>query len=574
MPPDQRQPLEHFKELLSGVDPEQLQQMMLLVGGVITMMFTDIVDSTRVKAQVGDDVYFAALKRHNSAIRDCISRHAGRELKTIGDSFFVAFTRPIEAVQCATQIQQALAETPIIVGEGPIRVRIGLHTGTPIVYRDPGSIRTDLSGTDVDKTARVESIARGGQVLISEQTRAFANHIAVYDWGMWELKGLGSHRVFEVLYPGREPELPAGRIQPDPLRFATSFIGRNREVAELTEALKHDRLVTVTGMGGIGKTRLADSVARCISDPPFPDGIFFVELAGTVDSERAVVSKPVATLAVNQAEFKDEAEALRRFLQNRQALIVLDNFEGVISAAPAMRKLLLGCPGTHFLVTSQTPLTVDGEQIYPASAMDIPAPAVDANSLERLDAFQLFRDRARLRVRSWDLLSPDISTVAEILRMVDGVPLAIELAAAWVGTKTLEEIKIGLAHRLKLLKRRGSAVTDRHQSMRACLDYSFGLLSDAARKILPKLAVFAGGFFVEDVIAVCGASDADELLVSLHERNLLIRLEALGRSRYSMLGMVQEYAESKLPKAVAPKLKRSHARHFLEVLRAAASSAK
>ena len=213
-------------------------------------------------------------------IRECVARYSGHELKTIGNSFFIAFIDPGKAVQCAADIQQALAGTPIIVGEGSITVRIGLHTGTPIGYRDDVSGRTDLSGADVDKAARIESSARGGQVLISEQTRVLTGHIPVHDWGSWELKGLGSQRIFEVLYPGKHPEIPAGRMHLEPLRFATSFVGREQEVAELIEALRLHRLVTITGMGGIGKTRLADFAARRLSDT-FADGAFFIELVGT-----------------------------------------------------------------------------------------------------------------------------------------------------------------------------------------------------------------------------------------------------------------------------------------------------
>jgi predicted ATPase len=274
---------------------------------------------------------------------------------------------------------------------------------------------------------------------------------------------------------------------------------------------------------------------------------------------------------VDPAGFKDEAEALLRTLQNRQNLIVLDNFEEVISAAPLVTRLLLGCPGTHLLVSSQTPLNVDGEQLYHVSSMDIPAPAAEASSLGRSDAYALFRERARAKVHDWEARSPtEIAAVAEILRLVDGIPLAIELAAAWVGSKTLEELTTGLGNRQKLLVRRGSTVTSRHQSMRACLDYSFGLLPDDARKVFPKLAAFAGGFFADDVTAVCGVANADELLVCLQERSLLIRQEALGRSRYSMLATVQEYAAAELPATVARRLRRVHARHFLETLRFAA----
>lgn len=570
MPPEQRVPLDNLKELLSAVDPEQLRQVMPLVGGgVITMMFTDIVDSTRVKAQVGDDVYFAALNRHNSAVRECIARHAGRELKTIGDLFFIAFLHPGEAVRCAASIQETLKGSPIIVGDSSIKVRIGLHTGTPIVYRDDVSGRTDLSGTDIDKAARVEGIARAGQVLISEQTRVLADHTALHDWGHWELKGLGAERIFEVLYPGKNPEIPAGRMELDPLRFATSFIGRQREVADLIELLKTHRLVTALGMGGIGKTRLADSAARRVSDT-FADGACFIELAGTADSESAVVSALNAALAVNPAGFRDETEALLRTLQNREMLVVLDNFEGVISAAPLVRKLHLRCPRAHVLLTSQTPLNVDGEQLYRAPPMGVPAAAADTTALEAHDAFLLFRERARSRVDDWDTgASAEIAAVNDILRLVDGIPLGIELAAAWVGSKTLQEITNGLGNRLDLLKRRGFGSTGRHRSMRACLDYSFELLPDQAKHLLPKLSVFAGGFFAGDVAAVCGGSDSAELLVVLHDWNLLVRQEALGRSRYSMLMTVQEYAADKLTETQARQLKRAHAQHFLEVLRLA-----
>jgi predicted ATPase len=237
-------------------------------------------------------------------------------------------------------------------------------------------------------------------------------------------------------------------MQLDPLRFATSFIGRGREVAELMELLKQHRLVTAIGMGGIGKTRLADSAARRVSDS-FADGAFFIELAATADSESAVVSELIAALAVNPAGFKDEAEALLRTLQNRQVLIVLDNFEGILSAAPLVGKLLLGCPHAHLVVTSQTPLNIEGEQLYRAPPMEIPVAAADANALAGHEAFALFRERARARIHDWDAhFSAEIAAVAEILRLIDGVPLAIELAAAWVGSKTLAEIGTWLGNRL------------------------------------------------------------------------------------------------------------------------------
>lgn len=209
MPEDEALSADQLRSLLGGIDPGILQEIMPLTGGVITMMFTDIVDSAKMKADVGDEVYFEALKSHNALVRGCVSARNGREIKTIGDAFFVGFAMPTGAVTCAIETQQRLIASPVEAGPHPLRVRIGLHTGTPIVFRDKVSDLIDLSGASVDKAARVESLARGGQVLISEQTKALAEPGQWHDWGLWELKGLGPHRIFEALWPGKVPERPA-----------------------------------------------------------------------------------------------------------------------------------------------------------------------------------------------------------------------------------------------------------------------------------------------------------------------------------------------------------------------------
>jgi len=570
MPQTQDVPPEKLSELLSGVDPDQLGKIMPLAGGgVITMMFTDIVDSTRVKAEVGDRPYFAALDIHHALLRERLAQHNGRELKTIGDSFFIGFTDPAAAVRCGSDIQQALAGSPIIVAGQPLAVRIGAHTGTPIVYRDKVSGRTDLSGTDVDKAARVEGIARGGQVLISEQTRILARGAATHDWGIWELKGLGGQRVYEVLYPGRQAEMPAGRMAVEALRFGTSFVGRVREVEALVEAVKRDRMVTLTGMGGIGKTRLADAAARRLSDS-FEDGTYFVELATTADSEGAVVSALLEASKTDPAGFPNEEAALMASLRHKHALIVLDNFEAMMAASGLVRRLYLNCPRLHLLITSQSPLGIDGEHIHRADPMGTPAPTDDTASLADLDAFELFGERAEARVAGWKLQSAaDETAVADILRLTDGIPLAIELAAAWVGSQSLQEIKDGLGQRRSALLQRRRKEGNRHDSIDACLDYSFDRLPDDAKALLPKLSVFAGGWFADDAGAVCGAPDAGRLLIDLHERNLLIRHETLGRSRYSMLVTVQEYARSRLAAKAARRLGQAHLAHFQQVASAA-----
>jgi predicted ATPase len=218
-------------------------------------------------------------------------------------------------------------------------------------------------------------------------------------------------------------------------------------------------------------------------------------------------------------------------------------------------------------MTSQTPLNIDGEHIYGVRRMDSPDATDDARVLARLDAFQLFRERARARIPDWDVQSSaEAAAVAEILRLVEGVPLSIELAAAWVSSQTLNEIVTGLSKRLSLLKRRGAGGSARHASMTACLDYSFGLLSGEAKELFPKLAVFTSGFFAEDV-AVCGTPSASSVLISLHERSLLVRQEILGRTRYSMLATVQEFAgDELLQSSAAEPLKRDHAQYFPKVL--------
>jgi class 3 adenylate cyclase len=324
-----------LRELLSGLDPEVVRTL-IPPGGVITMMFTDIVDSTRINKSVGDSRYFEALKVHNSLVRECLKSFKGHEIKTIGDSFFAAFADPREAVACAIQIQQSLAAAPIKIDPESLRVRIGIHTGIPKPDTDSAA-RFDLAGGDVNKAARVESLARGGQVLISQETQTIAKPEPSHNWGRWEMKGLGPQRVFEVLWKGKLAEMPAGRMWREPVRFLTSFVGRKKEVHDLIKLVKRERLVTVRSTGGIGKSRLADEVARRLS-ARFEDGADFVELAGVRNSEEAIVSELVARFQLGTAGFNTETEALLSALRSREMLVVLDNFEAVMEGGTAPAK--------------------------------------------------------------------------------------------------------------------------------------------------------------------------------------------------------------------------------------------
>ncbi len=560
-------PSDRLEALLAGIDPQVLGNVMPLTGGVITMMFTDIVDSSRIKASMGDEAFFAILEAHNALVRRCLPACNGRELKTMGDAFLLGFALPGAAIDCAVQIQQALRDQAMQTSQGPLRVRIGLHTGTPIVYKDPVSQRIDLSGTDVDRAARVESLACGGQILISEETRLLAKPSDVLDWGLWELKGLGRHRVYEVLYPGKSPERPAGRAWLPSMRFLTRFVGREAELAQVTAALDEHRLVTLRGLGGMGKTRLADEVAARLSQG-FDDGVWVVELAHIANSEPAVAAALVERLGAQTAGFPDEAAALSAGLRNWRAL-VLDNCEAVPAAAPLVGRLLRECPGLRLLATSQQLLGLMGEQQIEVQPMASPPEGAAQATLGRLDSYLLFRDRAQKQFPGWEPAEGQTALVAEILRLTDGIPLAIELAAAWVDRVALPELRDGLQRRrLEYLARSGPGIEEqRHASLAACIDWAFGLLeSPDQRNLFAQLWVFAGGLFAEDVAALCRSNQPAAALEALRSRSLLAWEESLGRTRYRLLPTVRDYAGSKLTPAQREDLRRRHAGHFFAVL--------
>jgi predicted ATPase/class 3 adenylate cyclase len=558
---------ERLKTLLGGIDPEILQQVMPLTGGVITMMFTDIVESTSTKAALGDERYFReVLEPHNKLVRRAVAQHNGRELKAIGDAFLVGFTLPAEAVSSAIAIQEGLRANPIQAGKDSLKVRIGLHTGTPKVYRDEGSQRIDLSGTDVDKAARVESLARGGQVLISEETEVLSRP-EVHDWGRWELKGLGRRRIFEVLWPGKTPERPAGRSWLEPIRFLTSFVGREAEVSQAMDAVMNHRLVTLRGMGGIGKTRLADEVGARVAQS-FEDGVFFVELAQCPNSESAVATEIATKASVSVRGFADEAQALVETLANRRALFVLDNFEGVATAARLVARLLRQCPGLHFLLTSQLLIGVDGEQQIEVSPMSVPQGAASTPAqLAQFDSVGLFLERARLRRLGWQPSPAELRGIVEVLALTDGIPLSVELAAAWVDRVPIDVLCNGLRkRRSEYLQRTGSGVEEqRHAGIEACIDYSFNLLSADERTLFARLSIFRGNFGDRDVPGVCEMSDVPRLLDSLRGRSFLSMESSLGETRYRMLATLQEYAARRLESATGEFRKR-HAAHFLKAV--------
>jgi predicted ATPase/predicted phosphodiesterase len=353
----------------------------------------------------------------------------------------------------------------------------------------------------------------------------------------------------------------------------TSFVGRQREIQDYMNAVRSRRLVTLTGMGGIGKTRLANEIVRRLRDDTheFNDGIFFVDLAHpTENSEQAVVT--AITAALGRRAKKDNEVEVVRALRSRPILLVLDNFETVIRGAAVVDRVVRSCPELHILATSQTRLHIDGEDWYEVKPMEIlTAASPTAAALQGFDSFHLFRERARAAKPGWEVHDDVATDVKEILRLTEGIPLSIELVGARMGEFTLSEIASELRDRIGFLRRDGPAANQRQASMEACIDWTLNLLPPIALCLLHRLSVFAGGFFADDAETICEISNAADQLRVLMKYSLLSRDELLGRSRYRMLETVRACAAEKLEKAESEQLKWRHAAHFLKELKSASN---
>ena len=465
-----------------------------LPSGAVTLLFTDVEGSTRLLHDLGPDRYAEALVEHRRVVRACCSRHGGVEVDTQGDAFFVAFPSAPAAVAAAADVQNEL-------GAGPINVRMGMHTGRPHV------VEQGYVGEDVHLGARVSAIGHGGQVLLTEQTRKLVDA---------EVTDLGEHRLKDFDVPVAIFQLGDRRFPPlrtvantNLPRPASSFLGREREVAEVVEVVRDGaRLVTLTGSGGTGKTRLAiESAAELVGE--FKAGVFWVGLATVRDP--ALVPDAVA-------QALGARSGLAEFVGERELLLLLDNFEQVVEAAPDLSALLEACPNLCLLVTSRELLRIRGEVEYPVPPLAEP------------DAVELFCARSRLE--------PD-ETVRELCRRLDNLPLAVELAAARASVLTPAQILERLSQRLDLLKS-GRDVEPRQQTLRATIEWSYDLLSEEEKRLFADLAVFAGGCTVEAAEVVCEASL--DTLQSLVEKSLVRRT----RERFWMLETIREYAGERL----------------------------
>jgi predicted ATPase/class 3 adenylate cyclase len=516
--------------------------------GVVTFLFTDVEGSTR-RWEADAQAMRAALVVHDEVLRTAIDAHGGWLFKHTGDGVCAAFASPRSAVDAAVAAQRAL-ELP---------VRMGIATGEAELQG------ADYFGTVLNRAARVMAAGHGGQILLAESTAVLLSGVDLLDLGPRRLRDLPTPvGVFQVRAPGLRTDFPPLRAldaSPGNLRPAiTSFIGRESEVAEVQTAVKAHRLVTLTGVGGVGKTRPATEVASVLADE-FPDGVWFFELAAVADPA-AVPDAVAAVLGITQQPGKSVSESVAAALEGRIRLLVVDNCEHVRDAAADLIDAILTQSVTvKVLATSREGLEVADEQLWPVPALDVGAGVGSA-------AVSLFVERARSVAPHFSLATPEeAGAVLEICARLDGIPLAIELAASRIASMTPIDVRDRLDQRFRLLvgSRRG---LHHHHTLRHAVGWSYDLLDDAEKSLLTRCSVFAGGFDLQSACAVAGSDDLDDLAVldlldALVRKSLLVADRSSGRARYSMLETIRQFAEEQLvASGAATEARNAHARYF------------
>jgi predicted ATPase/class 3 adenylate cyclase len=544
--------------------------------GTVTFLFTDIEGSTRLLEALGD-AYPPVLERHHELLRAAISAGEGTEISTEGDAFFAVFPSAQRAVGAVADAQRALAAEAWPHGV-TVRVRMGLHTGEGMLGGD------SYVGLDVHRAARVAAAGHGGQVLLSGATQALASGslpegVTLSDLGLHRLKDLSRpEHLWQLEITGLPNDFPPPRTldaTPNnlPLQL-TSFLGRRREVAEVRELLVANRLVTLTGPGGTGKTRLALQVAAEASDD-HPDGVYFAALEPITRPELLLptIAQAVGTPDPGGAS----VQRLADHLGERRILLVLDNFEQVDAGAPLVGDVLAEAPGLTVLATSRSPLRIYGEREYPVPPLGLPDPR-HLPDLERFTQFEsvaLFVERAVAVKPDFVVDNANAPAVAEICVKLDGLPLAIELAAARIRVLTPQAILERLSDRLGLLSGGARDLPERQQTLRGAIAWSHDLLEEPDRSAFARISVFAGGATLEQIEEVC-FEPADrwmalDVVTSLVDQSL-IREDAAGDTpRFRMLESIRQFAAEQLAAAGdAEALRERHAAAILAFAEAGA----
>jgi predicted ATPase/class 3 adenylate cyclase/Tfp pilus assembly protein PilF len=540
--------------------------------GTVTFLFTDIEGSTKLWEK-SPEAMQRALVRHDEILRRVTDGRDGHVFKTVGDAFCCAFSTAIDALEAALRAQRKLFAEEWGV-EGGVRLRMALHTGAA-EERDG-----DYFSPPVNRVARLLSAGHGGQVLLSLPTQELVRDwlpadVRLRDLGERRLKDLSRPEgIFQLMVHDLPAEFPPlrtleGRPNNLPLQ-PTPLVGREHEVEEICRRLRSEEahLLTLTGPGGTGKTCLALQVGADLFEE-FDDGVFYVSLATVTDPD-FVYSSLAVSLGVKEGAGQSLIEMLEGYLQQKHLLLILDNFEQVLEGATVVGDLLGSCPNLKVLATSRIPLRLYGEKEYPVPPLELPDPA-RLPPLERLtqyEAVRLFVERARSVKPDFEVTNENAPAVAEICVRLDGMPLALELAAARTKLLPPRALLSRLGNRLKLLTGGARNLPARQQTLRGTIDWSYDLLDEDEKSLFGRLSVFAGGSTLEAIEEICdpeGELDALEGVGSLLEKSLLKREEGVGvESRFVMLETVYEYAREKLEKSgVAEDVKRVHTEYFL-----------
>ncbi len=562
--------------------------------GTVTFLFTDIEGSTRLAQDLRDDRWPAILARHRQLIRTAIAEADGHEEKTEGDAFLAVFGRTAQAIAAAAAAQVALAAEPW-PDDAPVRVRMGIHTGDGRLDADG-----EYVGADVHRAARIGAAGHGGQVLISETTSALVadelpDGVTIRSLGEHRLKDLRPERICQLVIDGLPADFPAIRSldrRPNNLPTQlTSFVGREAELAEAGRLLASTRLLTLTGPGGTGKTRLSLQLAAAAADG-FEDGLWFVALEPVRDPA-LVASRIAGTLGLVETAARSARDLLAEWVAGRHALFVLDNFEQVVDAGPIVADLLRAGERLSIIVTSRAPLHVSGEQEYPVPGLPVPRDLLALSDLEKLnlpaserdlapdaitqyEAVRLFIARAIAVRPDFTVTNDNAPAVAGICARLHGMPLAIELAAARVKLLPPDAILARLEHQLGVLAAGSRDLPERQQTLRGAIAWSYDLLGEGGRRLLARLAVFVGGCNLETAETVCGPADEIGLevidgLMALADQSLLRTEEIDGETRFRQLDTIREFAGEKLEASgERPEIERRHTAAFLALAEAAA----
>ncbi|MFN2520180.1 MAG: AAA family ATPase [Candidatus Limnocylindria bacterium] len=552
-----------------------------LPGGTLTFLFTDIEGSTQLARALGTGRWNGVLADHGRILRRAVEGNGGIIVRVEGDSFFAVFTGPAAGVAAAVDAQRAIAAHPW-PKDAAVRVRMGLHTGeAQVASADTGA---DYVGFEVHRAARIAAAPHGGQTVISETTSALVaddlpSRVTVRDMGRHHLKDLRTERLFQLDIAGLASDFPPLRTldrTPNNLPAQlTTFVGREREMARLAELLRTRRLVTLTGPGGTGKSRLAFQAAADASTD-FPDGVFFVPLSA-VTEPALVPSAIIASLRLSATGERPLLEILADHLAERSTLLVLDNFEHLTPAATVVTDVLARCSRVKALVTSRAPLMVSGEQEFPVPPLDVPDEGAPRSpeAVCRYEAVRLFVERAVAARPDFAITTENASAVTEICVRLDGLPLAIELAAARVRVLSPKAMLPRLERGLALLADGARDLPARQRTLRGTIAWSYEMLGDDAKRLFATFSVFSGGASLPQAEAVCGAPGGEEVfdgLARLASVSLLRQREAEGEPRFVMLQTIREFAGEQLRSSGGyDAARRRHAEAFRDLAETAAA---